>query len=135
MWVQGTRWGGSAGWLGLGRGGSDWGISQIHSTMLPGFGLNCKIFFISPFVGLCNCVISCISPNVLFLLSGLSLVSVGFLHLSIHMRVRCTYAEMLYYYTRMLQTGKESLPDDESYALLIGMLFQTEQIDAAFEIC
>ncbi|KAK3222874.1 hypothetical protein Dsin_009899 [Dipteronia sinensis] len=34
---------------------------------------------------------------------------------------------------RMLQTGKESLPDDESYALLTGMLFLTEQIDAALK--
>ncbi|KAJ4961761.1 hypothetical protein NE237_021671 [Protea cynaroides] len=32
---------------------------------------------------------------------------------------------------RMLQTGKESLPDDESYDLVIGMLFLMNQIDAA----
>ena len=31
----------------------------------------------------------------------------------------------------MLQTGKESMPDDESYDLVIGMLFLTAQIDAA----
>ncbi|XP_044494728.1 pentatricopeptide repeat-containing protein At1g26460, mitochondrial-like isoform X2 [Mangifera indica] len=34
---------------------------------------------------------------------------------------------------RMLQTGKESLPDDESYDLVIGMLFLTGQIDAALK--
>lgn len=33
----------------------------------------------------------------------------------------------------MLQTGKESLPDDESFDLIIGMLFLTDQIDAAFK--
>lgn len=33
----------------------------------------------------------------------------------------------------MLQTGNESLPDDESYDLVIGMLFLTDQIDAAFK--
>ncbi|GKU99688.1 hypothetical protein SLEP1_g12495 [Rubroshorea leprosula] len=34
---------------------------------------------------------------------------------------------------RMLQTGKESLPDDESYDLVIGMLFSTDQIDDALK--
>ncbi|PSS28829.1 Pentatricopeptide repeat-containing protein [Actinidia chinensis var. chinensis] len=34
---------------------------------------------------------------------------------------------------RMLQTGKESLPDDESYDLVIGMLFLTGQIDSALK--
>ncbi|XP_028057812.1 pentatricopeptide repeat-containing protein At1g26460, mitochondrial [Camellia sinensis] len=34
---------------------------------------------------------------------------------------------------RMLQTGKESLPDDESYDLVIGMLLLTDQIDAALK--
>lgn len=33
----------------------------------------------------------------------------------------------------MLQSGKESLPDDESYALVIGMLFSTDQIDSALK--
>uniref|UniRef100_F6HH51 Pentatricopeptide repeat-containing protein n=1 Tax=Vitis vinifera TaxID=29760 RepID=F6HH51_VITVI len=30
-----------------------------------------------------------------------------------------------------MQTGKESMPDDESYELVVGMLFLTDQIDAA----
>ncbi|XP_017436128.1 pentatricopeptide repeat-containing protein At1g26460, mitochondrial isoform X2 [Vigna angularis] len=34
---------------------------------------------------------------------------------------------------RMLQTGNETLPDDESYDLVIGLLFSTDQIDAAFK--
>lgn len=37
---------------------------------------------------------------------------------------------------RMLQTGKEykeSLPDDESYDLVLGMLFTTGQIDTAMK--
>ncbi|KAK4598781.1 hypothetical protein RGQ29_016009 [Quercus rubra] len=34
---------------------------------------------------------------------------------------------------RMLQTGKESLPDDESYDLVVGMLFLTDEIDAALK--
>ncbi|XP_058777398.1 pentatricopeptide repeat-containing protein At1g26460, mitochondrial-like [Vicia villosa] len=34
---------------------------------------------------------------------------------------------------RMLQSGNEALPDDESYDLVIGMLFSTDQIDAAFK--
>ncbi|KAF7124783.1 hypothetical protein RHSIM_Rhsim12G0135900 [Rhododendron simsii] len=34
---------------------------------------------------------------------------------------------------RMLQSGKESLPDDESYDLVIGMLFLTDQIDSALK--
>ncbi|KAA8532906.1 hypothetical protein F0562_032977 [Nyssa sinensis] len=34
---------------------------------------------------------------------------------------------------RMLQTGKESLPDDESYDLIVGMLFLKDQIDAALK--
>ncbi|KAE9605574.1 hypothetical protein Lal_00024602 [Lupinus albus] len=34
---------------------------------------------------------------------------------------------------RMLQTGNESLPDDESYDLIIGMHFLTDQIDVAFK--
>lgn len=33
----------------------------------------------------------------------------------------------------MLQTGTDSLPDDESYDLVIGMLFLTDQIDAALK--
>lgn len=33
----------------------------------------------------------------------------------------------------MLQTGKESMPDDESYDLVIGMLFSMDQIDAALK--
>lgn len=32
----------------------------------------------------------------------------------------------------MLQTGKESLPDDESYNLVLGLLFLTNRIDDAF---
>ncbi|XP_061347287.1 pentatricopeptide repeat-containing protein At1g26460, mitochondrial [Gastrolobium bilobum] len=34
---------------------------------------------------------------------------------------------------RMLQTGNESLPDAESYDLVIAMLFSTDRIDAAFK--
>ncbi|KAF7809045.1 pentatricopeptide repeat-containing protein [Senna tora] len=34
---------------------------------------------------------------------------------------------------RMLQTGNEARPDDESYNLVIGMLFLTSQIDAALK--
>ncbi|EOY01721.1 Tetratricopeptide repeat (TPR)-like superfamily protein isoform 1 [Theobroma cacao] len=34
---------------------------------------------------------------------------------------------------RMLQGGAESLPDDDSYDLVIGMLFEAEQIDAALK--
>ncbi|KAG7029573.1 Pentatricopeptide repeat-containing protein, mitochondrial [Cucurbita argyrosperma subsp. argyrosperma] len=34
---------------------------------------------------------------------------------------------------RMLQTGEESMPDDESYDLVIGMLLSTDQIDAALK--
>ncbi|KAK9107296.1 hypothetical protein Syun_023307 [Stephania yunnanensis] len=34
---------------------------------------------------------------------------------------------------RMLQTGEESLPDDKSYDLVIGMLFAVNQIDAALK--
>lgn len=34
---------------------------------------------------------------------------------------------------RMLQTGKESLPDDDSYDLVVGMLFMTDEIDAALK--
>lgn len=33
----------------------------------------------------------------------------------------------------MLQTGEESIPDDESYDLVIGMLLSTDQIDAALK--
>lgn len=33
----------------------------------------------------------------------------------------------------MLQTGKESLPDDDSYGLLAQMLFRTNQIDDALK--
>jgi len=33
----------------------------------------------------------------------------------------------------MLQTGNDSLPDDESYDLVIGMLFSSDQIDSAFK--
>ncbi|CAN6727483.1 unnamed protein product [Malus baccata var. baccata] len=34
---------------------------------------------------------------------------------------------------RMLQTGKESPPDEESYDLVVGMLLQMDQIDAALK--
>ncbi|XP_038884995.1 pentatricopeptide repeat-containing protein At1g26460, mitochondrial isoform X2 [Benincasa hispida] len=34
---------------------------------------------------------------------------------------------------RMLQTGEGSMPDDESYDLVIGMLLSTDQIDAALK--
>ncbi|KAF5449533.1 hypothetical protein F2P56_029966 [Juglans regia] len=34
---------------------------------------------------------------------------------------------------RMLQTGKESMPDDESYDLVVGMLFLTDKIDASLK--
>ncbi|XP_010551386.1 PREDICTED: pentatricopeptide repeat-containing protein At1g26460, mitochondrial [Tarenaya hassleriana] len=34
---------------------------------------------------------------------------------------------------RMLLTGKESSPDDESYDLVVGMLFWTDQIDSALK--
>ncbi|KAL9246333.1 hypothetical protein vseg_019880 [Gypsophila vaccaria] len=34
---------------------------------------------------------------------------------------------------RMLQNGKQSQPDDESFNLVIGMLFQKNQIEAAFK--
>ena len=34
---------------------------------------------------------------------------------------------------RMLQGGMESLPDDESYDLVIGMLFETQKIGAALK--
>ncbi|KAI4328538.1 hypothetical protein L6164_020884 [Bauhinia variegata] len=34
---------------------------------------------------------------------------------------------------RMLLTGKESLPDNESYDLVIGMLFSTDQVDSALK--
>ncbi|RDX79465.1 Pentatricopeptide repeat-containing protein, mitochondrial, partial [Mucuna pruriens] len=34
---------------------------------------------------------------------------------------------------RMLQMGNDALPDDESYDLVIGMLFSTDQIDTAFK--
>ena len=33
----------------------------------------------------------------------------------------------------MLQTGKESPPDEESYDLVVGMLLQMDQIDAALK--
>lgn len=33
----------------------------------------------------------------------------------------------------MLQSGNDALPDDESYDLVIGMLFSTGQIDTAFK--
>lgn len=33
----------------------------------------------------------------------------------------------------MLQTGKESLPDDESYDLVLGMLFLTDEMDASLK--
>lgn len=39
-------------------------------------------------------------------------------------------------HTRMLDVGKEnkdSLPDDESYDLVIGLLFKANQTDAAFK--
>ncbi|KAL2349167.1 hypothetical protein Fmac_003167 [Flemingia macrophylla] len=34
---------------------------------------------------------------------------------------------------QMLQTGNDAQPDDESYELVIGMLFSTDQIDTAFK--
>lgn len=34
---------------------------------------------------------------------------------------------------RMLQSGNEAFPDDESFDLVIGMLFATDQIDTAFK--
>ncbi|KHN03646.1 Pentatricopeptide repeat-containing protein, mitochondrial [Glycine soja] len=34
---------------------------------------------------------------------------------------------------RMLQSGNDALPDDESYDLVIGMLFSMDQIDTAFK--
>lgn len=45
------------------------------------------------------------------------------------------YQALLCYYDiiRMLQTGNDSLPDDESYDLVIGMLFSSDQIDSAFK--
>ncbi|CAI8583683.1 unnamed protein product [Vicia faba] len=36
-------------------------------------------------------------------------------------------------FERMLQSGDEALPDDESYDLVIRMLFSTDRIDAAFK--
>lgn len=33
----------------------------------------------------------------------------------------------------MLQTGKESLPDSQSYDMILGMLFETGRIDAALK--
>ena len=33
----------------------------------------------------------------------------------------------------MLQSGNDALPDDESYDLVIGMLFSMGQIDTAFK--
>lgn len=33
----------------------------------------------------------------------------------------------------MLQTGKDSQPDEESYDLVVGMLFVADQIDAALK--
>lgn len=33
----------------------------------------------------------------------------------------------------MIQTGKESPPDDESFDLVVGMLFATDQIDSALK--
>jgi hypothetical protein len=36
-------------------------------------------------------------------------------------------------FIRMLLTGKESLPDDESYDLVISMLLSTDEIDAALK--
>lgn len=41
--------------------------------------------------------------------------------------------KLCFVFIRMLESGNESLPDDESYDLVIGMLFQTDQIDAAFK--
>ncbi|WKA10332.1 hypothetical protein VitviT2T_027907 [Vitis vinifera] len=41
------------------------------------------------------------------------------------------WMDLYFIYIRMLQTGKESMPDDESYELVVGMLFLTDQIDAA----
>lgn len=34
---------------------------------------------------------------------------------------------------RMMQTGKESQPDDESFDLVVGMLFSQGKIDEAFK--
>ncbi|XP_034688731.1 pentatricopeptide repeat-containing protein At1g26460, mitochondrial-like [Vitis riparia] len=39
--------------------------------------------------------------------------------------------DLYFIHIRMLQTGKESMPDDESYELVVGMLFLTDQIDVA----
>lgn len=36
-------------------------------------------------------------------------------------------------FNRMLQTGKESIPDNESYELVLGMLFLTDKIDASLK--
>ncbi|XP_059592700.1 pentatricopeptide repeat-containing protein At1g26460, mitochondrial-like [Vitis vinifera] len=41
------------------------------------------------------------------------------------------WMDLYFIYIRMLQTGKESMADDESYELVVGMLFLTDQIDAA----
>lgn len=41
------------------------------------------------------------------------------------------WMDLYFIHIRMLQTGKESMPDDESYELVVGMLFLTDQIDAA----
>ncbi|RVX11159.1 Pentatricopeptide repeat-containing protein, mitochondrial [Vitis vinifera] len=41
------------------------------------------------------------------------------------------WMDLYFIYIRMMQTGKESMPDDESYELVVGMLFLTDQIDAA----
>nr|CAN63146.1 hypothetical protein VITISV_029486 [Vitis vinifera] len=40
------------------------------------------------------------------------------------------WMDLYFIYIRMLQTGKESMADDESYELVVGMLFLTDQIDA-----
>ncbi|RVX13476.1 Pentatricopeptide repeat-containing protein, mitochondrial [Vitis vinifera] len=39
------------------------------------------------------------------------------------------WMDLYFIYIRMLQTGKESMLDDESYELVVGMLFLTDQID------
>ncbi|XP_010657071.1 pentatricopeptide repeat-containing protein At1g26460, mitochondrial-like [Vitis vinifera] len=41
------------------------------------------------------------------------------------------WMDLYFIYIRMLQTGKESMADDESYELVVGMLFLTDEIDAA----
>lgn len=39
--------------------------------------------------------------------------------------------DLYFIHIRMLLTGRDSTPDDESYDLVVGLLFLTDQIDAA----